>query len=97
LTDQGEVTIFSEPIYNDLGGGFHTHTRSFDDGSNIMYYDSGHMFIRCYPAPVTDDPCPVPKSHLYYWQVICNRPDISTWEQIAEAIRSQGIKAGGGD
>jgi hypothetical protein len=83
LTDQDKLTA-----YNSIAGGIPTHIRSFDDGSGIIYYDNGYIVLTSKPALMTDEPCPIPKSHLYYWQVIRNRPDISTWEQIAEALKA---------
>jgi hypothetical protein len=67
-----------------IKGATPTHVRNFQDKSGIMYYDNGCITIfRC---PLNfEEPYRVPEAELYYWQVIRNRPDISTWEQIKEA------------
>jgi hypothetical protein len=64
-----------------------THTRVFDDGSSIMYYDNGYIRISHKPCKMceTSEQPKIPTARLYYWQVMMNRPDVTTWEDIRKA------------
>jgi hypothetical protein len=64
-----------------------THIRKFQDGSCIVYYDNGQVLIG-YPPRNTPGPR-LRDAVLYHWQVERNRPDITTWEQIREAERTE--------
>jgi hypothetical protein len=64
-----------------------THIREFQDRSSIVYYDNGQVLLGYTPRSVFDPR--VPEAYLYYWQVMMNRPDITTWEQIREAERAE--------
>jgi hypothetical protein len=59
---------------------------NFQDGSEIRFYDNGYISVSRRPTRM-GEPVRVPEAELYYWQVMRNRPEISTWGQIKEAER----------
>jgi hypothetical protein len=61
--------------------------RQFDDGSSIVYFEDGGQQIAFRPRRF-DEPAKPPLAFLYYWQVEQNRPDIETWEQIRQAVKT---------
>jgi hypothetical protein len=84
--ENGTVTHHEERPYCEFTGGKITHTRRFSDDSGIMYYDNNMMSLFGRPRNGLDDsPSLPPTAYLYYWQVIRNRPDIKTWEDIRRA------------
>ena len=70
--------------WDTISGATPTRVLNFQDGSSIVFYENGHIFTPRNPVGV-DVPARVPEAELYYWQVVRNRPEISTWEQIEEA------------
>ena len=69
-----------------IKGATPTRVLNFQDGSIVVFYDNGHIFTPRNTVGV-NEPAPVPEAELYYWQVIRNKPEISTWEEIKEAER----------
>jgi hypothetical protein len=65
-----------------------THIRKFSDGSNITYYDNGFMILSYVPPVMTEtgEMPPPYEALLFYWQVIRNRPDVTTWDDIFKAL-----------
>lgn len=63
-----------------------THCYGFDDGSFVSFQEDGSVSMFWKPHSMLEcDVPPVPKSLLYYWQVIRNRPEIKTFAQIKDA------------
>jgi hypothetical protein len=88
--DNGIVTHYEEQPYNPLAGGKITHLRRFSDDSAIMYHDNGSVILSWKPRSVLDDNLySAPMSHLYYWQIIRNRPDVKTQEDIRRAEKEE--------
>ena len=69
-----------------IKGATPTRVLNFQDGSEIRFYDNGYISVSRRPTRM-GEPIRVPEAELYYWRIMRNRPEISTWEEIKEAER----------